>query len=578
MLAVTRLKRFLRNEQGSVATVAGLLMIPLLVSVGLVLDTGLLVFEHRNARNAADAGALAGAKKVHSGQDTIVVLATNPTSCATPPAPARPAFDAACAIAQDHGYATSEVSVAIPALHPVPTAHKQVEVIVGRPYDTLLMRLVGILQVPIGAIAVAGERTVAPGAGIYALDPDACAGFDWTSSGGLFVFGGGLTVDSSASNTCNPAGGALDKTSTSILCIDKDAGDYDAGLPQYGCDGDGNINAVGGVDCPSGNCSTIQSQPPLNDGPGGGIFSGDPLSGLPGPPHHSVSFDLDDDPTYAGPGHSHAFSFCDRDLDGFIDSALLHVPLLSDTRAAFGVQTDCGGTVLPTSPLLIWNATNPQGYNVCDAPIEADGKRHMKPGIYWGGIYSGSGCNGIALHFDPGIYIMAGQDSNSPANPKPSIDLDFSSSDRPVTSGPILLFVTSDPGASTASYKPPGPVRFQTTSTMSLQASQIPPGSCPAANESFEGVLLFVSRAAPRNESTGGGGDDSNTVTVRGGGDNLILRGVVYDPNGEFQGEGSFRLIDSMLIFNVIDMQMSGDTIIKLSTCGGASNQLFLLR
>src|SRR3990170_399565 len=134
-----------RDEQGAVALLVGLLLVPLMLGMGLVLDGGLLLFEHRSARNAADAGALAAAKKVHAGEDTIAVLSPNPRSCATPPSPARPAFDAACAIAENHGYGLSEISVAIPALaiHQVESALNQVEVIINRPYNTMLMGLVG---------------------------------------------------------------------------------------------------------------------------------------------------------------------------------------------------------------------------------------------------------------------------------------------------------------------------------------------------------------------------------------------------------------------------------------------------
>ena len=570
------------------ALLVGLLLVPLMLGMGLVLDGGLLLFEHRSARNAADAGALAAAKKVHAGEDTIAVLSPNPRSCATPPSPARPAFDAACAIAENHGYGLSEISVAIPALaiHQVESALNQVEVIINRPYNTMLMGLVGITQVPIGALAVAGERIVAPGAGIYALDPDACAGLDRTSSGGLYVFGGPIVVDSSAGTGCAPAGGALNKASTGIICVDASAGDYvpDPSAPVwgYGCDGKGSINVVGGVDCPDPDCATLKSEPDLVVGRGGGGYSGDPLAPLPGPAHAAAT-DLDDDPAYAGPLHGHAFTFCNNDSLGPIDSARLNWPLSNDSRSNTGLRSsvggDCSGKVLETAfegePILTWDAASPERFDVCAAPDDeplSPGVNQMRPGIYWGGIYNSVGCT---VHFRAGIYIMAGQPAMGPI-PRPSINLNWPASGGTVWGNDLLFFVTSDPAAMLNEQKPSGPMLFQTATTMTLSATQVTPANCPPTAPNYEGVLLFVSRAADRRESTGATG--SNIVTIHGGGDSMTLRGIWYDPNGELQAEGSFRLLDTMLIFNVLDMQMEGDVIITLSACGGASNRLFLLR
>ncbi len=595
--------RFWHDERGNVALLLGLLMVPLMTGMGLVLDGGLLLFEYRGARNAADAAALAGAQKRHTNDDTggsvSGVLCTDWTVRSV-----RTAVDAACDLAEGHGYASDDIRVyvqdgATTVPHSVAGATKQVEVVISRVYNTLLMRLVGIDQVPLAGAAVAGELSAALGAAVYALDPHACAGFDRTSTGGVYVFGGPIIVNSAASLGCNPAGGALDKTSGGVLCVDKDRGDYplgdlDPATPDYGhgCDGDGYISIVGGLDCNGdAECTTIKSDPDLDQGPAGGGPSGDPLSSLPGPDHRlctgtdncpDLNGDLTpDDPDTTG----HVFTFCDSadDPNGGIDSAILSSPLVgtyTDSRA-IGLVTGCGSTsVLPTSPLvprdIALNIVRGR-YNVCAAPLGgADGKHHVEPGIYWGGIYAGAGC-AEGVHFNKGVYIIAGQDSMSETNPKPSIDLNFSSGAGEVTSDDVIFFVTSDPGA-IPSMQQTGLILFATEGTMTLKASTLSEADCPQ-NPNLEGVLLFVTRTAQRNGSTAGGSDDNNLVRVHGGSfSNMTLYGIWYDPTGEFQAEGSFRLLDAQLIFNVLDMQNQRDVIIRLPACRARSNQLFLLR
>src|SRR3990170_4388383 len=408
--------RFWRGERGNVALLFGLLMVPLMTGMGLVLDGGLLLFEYRGARNAADAAALAGAQKRHTNDDTGASVPGALCSDWTVRS-ARTAVDASCDLAENHGYVSEDIRVYI-----------------------------------------------ADGAAVYALDPHACAGFDRTSTGGVYVFGGPIIVDSAASFGCNPAGGALDKTSGGVLCVDADRGDYpdgdlDLATPNYGygCDGDGYISIVGGLDCNGdAECTTIKSEPDLDQGPAGGGPSGDPLSTLPGPDHRPCT-GVDNCPGGVDPNDKpgHAFEFCDSadDPNGGIDSAILSSPLVgtyTDSRA-IGLVTGCLSTsVLPTSPLVPRDISGNiiRGrYNVCSAPLGADGKHHVEPGIYWGGIYAGGGGCAEGVHFKHGIYIIAGQDSMSETNPKPSIDLNFSSGAGEVTSDDIIFFVTSDPEA-----------------------------------------------------------------------------------------------------------------------------------
>ena len=583
---------------------SGLLIVPLLLGMGLVIDTGLMLFSYRGLRNAADAAAMAGAyqRSIGAALGGDILPEGALAFCAS--APARSSVQAACAIAQSHGYAPGEIEVYVEGTgvilpHSVDGASKQVEVILNRPYATVLMRLAGITDVPVVGIAVAGQRAAAAGAAIYALDQDACAGFDRTGIGGVYIFGGPIFIDSTAADGCNPAGGALDKDSGGILCVDANRGDYPLGdgnpaTPDYGygCDGDGLIKVAGGVSCSSDpSCATIKSIPDLNDGPGDAIPSGDPYSKLPGPDHTDCAAvtapewcpNLDADLALEDPDtRGHAFEFCDDDGLNGIDSARLN---FSDSRIgpAFGTTAgatpDCAGTILPTSPLIapvVANTTPIRAYNVCDDGNLVGGVHHIKPGIYWGGIKTQGNCE-EPIHFDAGIYIMAGQDSESP-NPRPSIGLNFSASGGDVTGGPLLFFITSNPGVDPAdeSYRPPGPVLFQTSQNFNLSASILTEGECPTG-ESYEGMILFFARTAEQAESTGG--TNSNKVTVQGGsGGNMTISGIWYDPNGEFQAEGSFRLLDSQLIFNVIDMQNQNDVIITLPACRAKSNQLFLLR
>jgi Flp pilus assembly protein TadG len=115
---------------------------------GVIIDGGLLFFEERGARNAADAASLAGAKQLYELRDTTnysgLALDQN---CDTPGlrwagssyivGPFFQAFDAACDIAESHGYFDSdpdtEVRVRIPPIAPADPDHhspKNVQVLV----------------------------------------------------------------------------------------------------------------------------------------------------------------------------------------------------------------------------------------------------------------------------------------------------------------------------------------------------------------------------------------------------------------------------------------------------------------
>lgn len=586
---MNRLRRLITewaaNERGQVALIVGLAMTVLMGTMGLILDGGLLFFDHRGVRNAADAAALAGANRMFVGADSGAALSPNNVPCTDSQRTTRAALDAACDFAEEHGYASSNILVSIPPIAgPFSGQSGYIRVEVARNRPPIFMRLFGFSSVTARGVATAGQVLGPPGAALYALSGNACPGMQMTSSGSLYVYGGGIQVNSNCAPP--PAGDeAFDMSTGPYICVDdeftsNDDGDSDTGIDD-GCEGDGSINVVGPISChPTLGCN---ADPDPVTGSG---TANDPLQGLPGPA-----------PESSPPWPGNAFSFCDNDPvapgpDAIAAGSLLASdsrwtasPLVPASSPAVGT-CPVGSMVLPTAQFSPGTAQTPVQYNVCaDAPDpDGDGDRDLFAGIYWGGIRV-SNCD---VEFHPGVYVLSGQDSNSP-NPRASIDLAAGPNDV-ISGGPMMVFITRDNFASSPNRRPSGPALFSTSGGSGggvIDLNTGDPPTCPISGPSFQGLFLFYHRGDSNTPPPGGvgycndansstGGCSENEVRVQGGGRMIQLQGALYDRWGRLRANGTYTFSQTLLVFNVVDLAIQG-TVVITSPCGTAPSPFIAL-
>jgi hypothetical protein len=221
------------------------LLLPVLLGMlGLVLDGGLLMAAHRQARNAADAAAMAAALDKLRGASNAMALATaNQYMTVYNNLPDAPPL-------------VPGVSFNIPPkAGPYAGNAQYVEVIVTVPVKTLVIQVLGISSdQTVTARAVAGYEAVPAGEGIITLDPNAGPGLQ--VSGGALIVNGRVQVNAQA--TTSPFGALVSSTLRANT-----------------------INVVGGVNTPA----NFQNIPPLTANPltAGALPESDPLLRLPTP-------------------------------------------------------------------------------------------------------------------------------------------------------------------------------------------------------------------------------------------------------------------------------------------------------
>ncbi len=117
----------------------------------LVFDVGQNLFERRKQQDAADAAALAGARFMVEAASGCKVT-PNKVTC-------KNAVDAAQAIAEQHGYQSSQIEINIP-----PTATSQfsgypghIQVTINSNRDSFFAGVLGLKNFGISAMAVAGN-------------------------------------------------------------------------------------------------------------------------------------------------------------------------------------------------------------------------------------------------------------------------------------------------------------------------------------------------------------------------------------------------------------------------------------
>ncbi len=228
--------------------------------LGLVIDTGRMMASHRQAQNAADAAALAGAFDLMRGK----TAGQAETSAAT-------------FVQTYNGMSTA----AGPFLHIPPTTGafageaNTVEAIVNYPMNTLFVHVLGGSQSQmIQARAVARFENVASGEGAIVLDPSAVPGI---------AVGGNGTLRTIGDIIVNSAGGGVDENNVPVNNGNNGVA-ADGGTSSNSTNGvyATNIMVVGGVNNPAlfKNVDPLNPDSPLHakqlPGP-------DPLAYLPTP-------------------------------------------------------------------------------------------------------------------------------------------------------------------------------------------------------------------------------------------------------------------------------------------------------
>jgi len=154
-----RIRRYapLPRRQGKVLVLLAITLPTLVAFVGLVLDGGLMMDEHRGLQMATDAAATAAATDLRLGRSAAAASAT-----------------ATSFVKSANGFADATVTVNIPpSTGPHSGQAMHVEVIARRNVRSRYMQVMdGLLNRAIQCRSVAGARDATAGAAIVVLDPD----------------------------------------------------------------------------------------------------------------------------------------------------------------------------------------------------------------------------------------------------------------------------------------------------------------------------------------------------------------------------------------------------------------------
>ncbi|HZM71817.1 MAG TPA: pilus assembly protein TadG-related protein [Candidatus Polarisedimenticolia bacterium] len=334
-----RRRRAAGRERGQVLAIFAFGLVGIMAVAALVFDVGQNLFERRKQQDAADAAALAGARfMVESGSGCKTT--PNKVTC-------KNAVDAAEALAEQHGYAPSQIQINIP---PTTTSNYSgfpghIQVTINSARDSFFAGVLGLKNFSISAMAVAGNLDNYPFPySFLALGTGCKAGH--IGGNGNFDIQGNVFVNS----TCeNPGALVFDGNSTTAN-ITGDCGA--AGAIGFG-------PAI--VTCGS----TTDHQDPISD----------PLAGL-GPPLIG-SGAVPDPPT--------------------------SLSVVGGTLKTSGPNSakSCPGGALPGT------AAAPK---LCKIEVNSGSPVvRMYPGVYFGGVEIQEGpSDNLTIYMEPGIYYMAG--------------------------------------------------------------------------------------------------------------------------------------------------------------------------
>lgn len=175
------------GEEGQALIFVAMLMTGLMLFTGLVIDYGRGAVKHRDAQNAADAAALDAAYQIYAAQSEGT------------------ATTQAQSIVTKHGFPSSDLTTLTflngggqPTIDA--SAVKSVNAVVTDTFPTLLMRLVGLSSTTVNAAASAVVSAGGSGpCAICVLDPHATDAFEQIGHATTTVTGGGVVVNSDAS-------------------------------------------------------------------------------------------------------------------------------------------------------------------------------------------------------------------------------------------------------------------------------------------------------------------------------------------------------------------------------------------
>ncbi len=195
ILAQTRL----RDERGQVLILAALMLTVLLGFVGLLLDSGLLYAERRQAQNAADEATLAAVRVLFEDGESATAAAR------------AAALDYAAANGYD-GASGSTVTVNIPPLSGEHIGDPlYVEVIVQEQPPTFFIHVL-VPGAPVQGRGVAGYPLFPEPYALVVLDEDDCQAFRQQGDASLAIVGGGIMVNSSCQSDAFRKSGSGDIT------------------------------------------------------------------------------------------------------------------------------------------------------------------------------------------------------------------------------------------------------------------------------------------------------------------------------------------------------------------------------
>ena len=180
------------RRRGYVLVLFVLCLVPLFGMVGLAIDMGLMMVAYREAQNAADSGAMAGAVELANGGSTSTVVQeatrfVHNMNGATVPSGTPP--------------------VVGPASGPYKNNTNYVEVYASVSVNTVFLHMLGYSgSQTVQARAVAGLNLVILDAGVVALNKNASGALTVAGNGTLSVSGGPIVVDSSSSSAVQASG------------------------------------------------------------------------------------------------------------------------------------------------------------------------------------------------------------------------------------------------------------------------------------------------------------------------------------------------------------------------------------
>lgn len=199
-------RRLLTRERGQILLIVALAALGLLALTGLVVDGGLLYLSRRQAQNAADAAALAGAKTLSLTWDDVQARNT------------------ALYYAGLNGFDNDGVQDSVHVAHP-PDAGEfagnpnfiRVTIVVTNP--TYFIHLVYGGPARASASSTAGVEPCPPAPSVMTLHPSACQAFDMRGNATLRVLQGGVIVNSACQSDALYATGNVQLVSDGCILV-----------------------------------------------------------------------------------------------------------------------------------------------------------------------------------------------------------------------------------------------------------------------------------------------------------------------------------------------------------------------